>query len=86
MNRLMTVLLFLPWFLLAAGLGLGFRLRRRHAAVVRAQEGVAAELRRTEQTLLRISQAVESASEAIGIGDMESTSLYHNRAHQALFG
>ncbi len=86
MNGFMTVLLFLPWFLLAAGLGLGLRLRRRHEAVVRAQEGVAAELRRTEQTLLRISQAVESASEAIGIGDMESTSLYHNRAHQALFG
>jgi PAS domain S-box-containing protein len=38
------------------------------------------------QTLDRIQQAVESASDAIGIGDMQGTSLYHNRAHMDLFG
>ena len=37
-------------------------------------------------TLNRIRQAVESASDAIGIGDMHGISLYHNRAHVALFG
>jgi PAS domain S-box-containing protein len=36
--------------------------------------------------LQRIQQAVESASEAIGIGDFQGNSLYHNRAHVALFG
>lgn len=36
--------------------------------------------------LNRIRQAVESASDAIGIGDMQGISLYHNRAHMALFG
>ena len=36
--------------------------------------------------LRRILQAVESASDAIGIGDIQGTSLYHNRAHIALFG
>jgi PAS domain S-box-containing protein len=38
------------------------------------------------QTLNRVRQAVESASDAIGIGDMRGISLYHNRAHVALFG
>ena len=37
-------------------------------------------------TLTRIRQAVESASDAIGIGDAEGNSVYHNRAHMALFG
>jgi PAS domain S-box-containing protein len=38
------------------------------------------------KTLNHIRQAVEGASDAIGIGDMEGNSLYHNRAHVALFG
>ena len=37
-------------------------------------------------TLTRIRQAVESASDAIGIGDADGNSVYHNRAHMALFG
>jgi PAS domain S-box-containing protein len=82
----MTVLLVLPWGLLAMLLLLGLWLLRRHEAALRVQQDLAAELRRTEQTLQRISQAVESASDAIGIGDMEANSLYHNRAHHALFG
>ena len=82
----MSVALLLPWFLLAQALLCGLWLLRRHERVLQAQQGIAAELKRTEQTLHRISQAVESASDAIGIGDMEANSLYHNRAHQALFG
>jgi PAS domain S-box-containing protein len=38
------------------------------------------------QMLNRIRHAIESASDAIGIGDMQGISLYHNRAHVALFG
>src|SRR5207244_1853037 len=40
----------------------------------------------TSLTLTRIRQAVESATDAIGIGDFEGNSVYHNRAHVALFG
>lgn len=43
-------------------------------------------LESSDLKLRRILQAVESASDAIGIGDFEGTSLYHNRAHIALFG
>lgn len=43
-------------------------------------------LEHTALTLARISQAVESASDAIGIGDFEGNSVYHNRAHIQLFG
>jgi PAS domain S-box-containing protein len=50
-----------------------FRLHRRSVAGV-------------VQTLNRIRQAVESASDAIGVGDMQGMSLYHNRAHVELFG
>lgn len=38
------------------------------------------------QMLNRIRQAVGSASDAIGIADMQGNSIYHNRAHVALFG
>ncbi len=46
----------------------------------------AADLAATQVNLTRIVQAVESASDAIGIGDMESNSLFHNKAHVELFG
>ncbi len=42
--------------------------------------------RETERTLQRLLQALDSASDAIGIGDMKANSLYHNRAHVELFG
>lgn len=45
-----------------------------------------ARLDHTETMLRRISQAVESTSDAVGIGDMAGHSLYHNRAHLDLFG
>lgn len=38
--------------------------------------------RQEAETLQRLLQALDSASDAIGIGDMESSSLYHNRAHR----
>jgi PAS domain S-box-containing protein len=44
------------------------------------------ELLRTNTRLMRISQAIENASDAIGIGDMNGNSIYHNQAHMALFG
>lgn len=78
--------LFLPWTLAALpALALtmpalaGRRTRREHA-------GLRAESERQTLTFARISQAVGSASDAIGIGDMEGSSLYHNRAHRELFG
>ncbi len=41
---------------------------------------------RTKQTLLRISKAVESTSDAIDIADMASQSIYHNLAFIELYG
>ncbi|AOS44018.1 Blue-light-activated protein [Lacunisphaera limnophila] len=66
----------LPPAALAAGFVLG---RRRAGRLQRRLDHTAAMLR-------RISQAVESTSDAIGIGDMQGHSLYHNRAHLELFG
>ena len=63
-----------------AALGAGFALGRRRSVRLQAR------LDHTETMLRRISQAVESTSDAIGIGDMEGHSLYHNRAHLELFG
>jgi PAS domain S-box-containing protein len=77
---------WLPWCLLAIVLAVGFWHRRRYIAEVQARHHTEATLHRTKVTLQRVSQAVESASDAIGIGDMDGTSLYHNRAHIELFG
>lgn len=76
----------LPWFLLGTVLAVGFWLgwRFRAEALRRTQAELA--LRSAQSNLLRISHAVESASDAIGIGDFEGNSLYHNRAHVALLG
>jgi PAS domain S-box-containing protein len=82
----MSVLMILPWALLVLVLGFGWWLQRRYEAALRAGGQAENALRVTKGTLRRISQAVESASDAIGIGDMDGTSLYHNRAHIALFG
>jgi PAS domain S-box-containing protein len=75
-----SFLTFLPWVLLPAALAAGFALGRRRSGRLRAQ------LAHTETMLRRISQAVESTSDAVGIGDMQGHSLYHNRAHLELFG
>ena len=73
MNSFWTIA---PWILLILGT-LTFvvilrRLRRNLAA--------------TQITLQRTQQAIESTTDAVGIGDFEGNSLYHNRAHVALFG
>ncbi len=75
-----------PWVLVAAlAVMLGLRMRRERQLAAQYERRVG-EQKQLEETLNRIRQAVESASDAIGIGDMEGTSLYHNRAHIALFG
>jgi PAS domain S-box-containing protein len=66
----------LPWVLIVAGAAGFAAYRRRHKR----------ELATSNLGLQRILQAVESASDAIGIGDFEGNSTYHNRAHVALFG
>ncbi|MET0261911.1 MAG: ATP-binding protein [Rariglobus sp.] len=77
---------FLPWFIalvLAMLLWRTYRLHRHwsseHASTSNVLEHISLKLN-------RISQAVESASDAIGIGDMNSETLYVNRAHIAMFG
>jgi len=74
------ILSLLPWALVAAALAAGFALGRRRSVRLQAR------LDHTETMLRRISQAVESTSDAVGIGDMQGHSLYHNRAHLELFG
>ena len=44
------------------------------------------ERKQTEETLLRITKVVESASDAIGITDANNVSIYHNPAFVDLFG
>jgi len=73
----MLVLLdIVSWLLVAVLAVLLYQSRRTHRRA----------LRETSLTLNRIRQAVESSSDAIGIGDFEGNSVYHNRAHLALFG
>jgi diguanylate cyclase (GGDEF)-like protein/PAS domain S-box-containing protein len=67
-------------------------LRVRVLAVIRAKLGqdqwLAANRRersRTQQELLRISKAVDSASDAISITDAEGKQLFHNHAFLTLF-
>jgi len=76
----------LPWLFCAifAGWLVHARLKARVTALSQTSLGV--NLERTTRTLARVSQAMESASDAIGIGDMEAETLYINRAHAALFG
>jgi PAS domain S-box-containing protein len=66
----------LPWLVIILGAALYFSSRRRHQR----------DLASSNLGLQRILQAVESASDAIGIGDFEGNSTYHNKAHKALFG
>ena len=58
------------------------RHRRLRAAQLHAEE----ELATASLTITRIRQAVEGASDAIGIGDFAGHSLYHNQAHFKMFG
>jgi PAS domain S-box-containing protein len=66
----------LPWILLVLGAAAFAVVHRRHSRALASSNLI----------LQRILQAVESSSEAIGIGDFEGNSTYHNRAHIAIFG
>jgi PAS domain S-box-containing protein len=76
----------LPWVLLAAAIAAGLWRRRRDEAELAVLRQAGERLAATQTVLRRISQAVESTGDAIGIGDMEGNSLYHNRAHLDMFG
>jgi PAS domain S-box-containing protein len=82
----MTLLETAPLALLLVAIALGLRLRRRYRAELQAHERTEQELRETQSRLQQITQAVDQATDAVGIGDMEGTSLYHNAAHIRLFG
>jgi two-component system cell cycle sensor histidine kinase/response regulator CckA len=66
----------LPWLIVVLGAAFYIMSRRRHHRALAS----------SNLGLQRILQAVESASDAIGIGDFEGNSTYHNKAHMALFG
>lgn len=72
--------------LLIIAIFLGLRLRCRQCVQFERHRETERTLRETQARLLQITQAVEQASDAIGIGDMEGHSLYHNAAHIRLFG
>jgi PAS domain S-box-containing protein len=76
----------LPWIISAilAGWVLRIQIQKRRTELAYANTSDNLEL--THRKLTRISQAVESATDAIGIGDMDSETLYVNRAHIAMFG
>ena len=76
----------LPWFVVLMVLLLSWWQQRRYRKELNVRQSTEATLHATETTLQRMYQAIESASDAIGIGDFSGTSLYHNRAHRDLFG
>jgi two-component system cell cycle sensor histidine kinase/response regulator CckA len=76
----------LPWLLTVAG-GVAFTVAwRRHRSSQAARRRSETALASAGLTITRIRQAVEGASDAIGIGDFEGTSFYHNQAHIKMFG
>lgn len=58
----------------------------RHRRLERAQADALRQAEAAGLMVNRMRQSIESASDAIGIGDFDGNSLYHNRAHVALFG
>ena len=78
-----SLLALAPWVLAVALLiALAFVLSRARQSGIRQ----AGEFAANEAKLKRLVQAVDSASDAIGIGDMDSNSLFHNKSHLELFG
>jgi PAS domain S-box-containing protein len=78
--------LLVAWSVAAAALAAavwlwsaGRRLKAEHARIRRSAASA-------ELTLTRMQQAIASAADAIGLGDMDGNSIYHNPAHVALFG
>jgi PAS domain S-box-containing protein len=75
-----------PWLVaLVAGVGCALILAQYWRLRKLQHEGQLA-LASAGLMISRIRQAVEGASDAIGIGDFEGNSLYHNRAHMQMFG
>jgi PAS domain S-box-containing protein len=74
------------WILVLALTIVGLVLRQRYLSELRAHKRDLARLANTQTMLRRISQAVESTSDAIGIGDIEGNAVYHNRAHIEMLG
>jgi PAS domain S-box-containing protein len=75
-----------PWIVaVAAGVLLAL-VWRRYRRLQSTQRESREALAQASLTLTRIRQAVEGASDAIGIGDFEGQSFYHNQAHIKLFG
>lgn len=76
----------LPWIISAILAALLLRIHIQKRRTELAYANTSDDLEHTHRKLTRISQAVESATDAIGIGDMDSETLYVNRAHIAMFG
>ena len=76
----------LPWAIAVAALAAFFAVSRRHLKLIGERNSANEALRAAGIKLTRVGQAIESATDAIGIGDFEGHSLYHNAAHVALFG
>jgi PAS domain S-box-containing protein len=83
------MLFFVPLLILGIALGaLGTWLwaRRELNRLAAERVSIQREAASAELTLTRMRQAIASATDAIGLGDMEGNSIYHNPAHMALFG
>jgi PAS domain S-box-containing protein len=76
---MMLTLIILPWIVGLVLLSLWWQAEQKRRVEKRQR-------RVMSDDLLRINRALESASDAIGLGDMEANSIYHNRAHRELFG
>jgi len=75
-----------PWALAAIGTAAFAVLLSRHRRIAARHRVAEAELVESNDTLNRIRQAMGSATDAIGIGDFDGNSLYHNRSWMNLFG
>ena len=76
----------LPWALTILGAAAFVVIRRRHLHAINEQRLAKGALEAAHIRLSRVRQAIDSATDAIGIGDFEGNSTYHNAAHIALFG
>jgi PAS domain S-box-containing protein len=74
------------WILVLLLIGIGVVLRTQYQTELKSHKRDLQRLANTQTMLRRISQAVESTSDAIGIGDIDGKSLYLNHAHTEMFG
>jgi PAS domain S-box-containing protein len=76
----------IPWLLTALGGAAFAMIFTRHRRLEISERQAQRDLASASLTITRIRQAVEGASDAIGIGDFEGCSFYHNQAHIKMFG